>query len=108
MSIDILLEVVAAAAALDVVEAMPDMAILMGELMMLTVYKKESLVQWRISKMLASATRGPKTTIYIRPSKAPPVPSLDGQSPQIFCSLEETPADFPCKTCGCPTKLCSL
>lgn len=44
MSIDILLEVVAAAAALDVVEAMPDMAILMEELMMLTVYREESLV----------------------------------------------------------------
>lgn len=43
MSIDILLEVVAAAAALVVLEAMTDMAILREELILLTISKRESL-----------------------------------------------------------------
>lgn len=60
MSIDILLDVVAAAAALVVLEAMPDMAILIEELMLLAISKKESLGLWKISKKSDSATRRTK------------------------------------------------
>lgn len=60
MSIDILLDVVAAAAALVVLEAMPDMAILIEELMLLTISKKESLGLWQISKKSDFATRRTK------------------------------------------------
>jgi hypothetical protein len=60
MSIDILLEVVAAAAALVVLEVMPDMAILIEELMLLTISKKESLGPWQFSRKSDFGTRRTK------------------------------------------------
>ena len=100
MSIDILLDVVAAAAALVVLEAMPDMAILIEELMLLAISKKESLGLWQISKKSDSATRRIKDKQYVVGQNKYLPPTLRQRTaPLRYPAQVKKLADFPCNTC---------